>query len=72
MACLLRRFSGRAESLSGGPALLGSAVLQTTVISVLGDPINALGYQLRAGRVLNTTDSAKAAKVLLVSQSFAS
>lgn len=62
-------FNPRYE-LSGGPALLG-AVLQTNVISVLGDPIKALGYTLQAGRALNRADSAAAARVILVSAGFA-
>ena len=58
-------------TLSGGPALLGNAVVQTTVISVLGDPLKTLGYSLRAGRSLNGADSADAARVILVSEGFA-
>ena len=63
---------GPKRELSGGPALQGSTVLQSTVISVLGDPIKALGYQLRKGRAFSPGDSAKAAKVALVSEAFAS
>ncbi len=62
---------GPRYELSGGPALLGSAVLQTTVISVLGDPIKTLGYTLQAGRALSSSDSATAARVILVSEGFA-
>ena len=63
-------FAPRYE-LSGSPALPGNAVLQTTVISVLGDPLKTLGYRLRAGRGLNAADSANAARVILVSEGFA-
>ena len=62
---------GPRYDLSGGPAMLGNAMLQTTVISVLGDPITALGYNLRAGRVLNSADSATSERVILVSEGFA-
>ena len=62
---------GPRYELSGGPGLLGNAVLQTTVISVLGDPIKTLGYTLQAGRALNIGDSAAAARVILVSEGFA-
>ena len=63
-------FAPRYE-LSGSPALPGNAVLQTTVISVLGDSLKTLGYSLRAGRGLNAADSANAARVILVSEGFA-
>ena len=62
---------GPRYELSGGPALLGNTMLQTTVISVLGDPLKALGYNLRAGRVLNSADSATSERVILVSEGFA-
>ncbi len=62
---------GPKRELSGGPAMQASAALQSTVISVMGDPIGALGYQLRAGRAFAATDNAGAAKVVLVSEGFA-
>ncbi len=62
---------GPRYDLSGGPALRGNAVVQSTVISVLGDPLKTLGYSLRAGRLLSRADSADAARVVLVSEGFA-
>ena len=63
-------FNPRYE-LSGGPALLGSTVVQTNVISVLGDAVKTLGYRMLSGRVLNAADSNGAARVVLVSEGFA-
>ena len=62
---------GPRYELTGGPALLGNAVVQTTVISVLGDPIATLGYTLRAGRAFTSADSADTARVILISEGFA-
>jgi predicted permease len=59
------------QTLPNGPALAPGAVLKTNVRSVMGDALGALGYQLRAGRVLDSTDSARSPPVALVNQRFA-
>jgi putative ABC transport system permease protein len=61
-------------SLDDGPALQsanGKASLQTVLRSVLGAPLETLGYSLRAGRELAASDNANAARVMLVNERFA-